>query len=28
MFNNQNLPTLFINDDKYYTVDEYIMNDA
>lgn len=27
-FNNQNLPTLFINDDKYYTVDEYIMNDA
>lgn len=27
MFNNIQLPTLFINDDKYYTTDEYIMND-
>ena len=28
LFNNQSLPTLFINDDKYYTTDQYIMNDA
>lgn len=26
-FNNTQLPTLFINDDKYFTTDEYIMND-
>jgi hypothetical protein len=26
MFNHHNLPTLFINDDKFYTTDEYIMN--
>lgn len=25
-FNNTCLPTLFINDDKYYTIDDYILN--